>query len=626
MSRAEADWLVGINGSRVLTLTEAKNTLTPVGRVQTPTLAMIVGRDNEIINFKPKDFWIVKATFGAVAGQYIGTWFDPKFVGEGRPDQIWQKEKADLIATRCKGKKGTVVDQTKPVSRNCPPLYDLTTLQREANKKLGFSAAHTLKTAQELYENYKVLTYPRTDCRVLPDDYVAVAEKTMQMLATDFLPVQGYAKKVVDSHWIKPDKRIFNSAKVSDHFAIIPTITPEVNLPQDAAALYKMVAQRFVAVFFPAAEYLDTERITTVEIDLFKSRGRVVVDPGWTMVYGAESLDDEKEPSPALTPVTPAEKPPVVSIDVAADKTKPPPHYTEATLLSAMEGAGKIIEDDELKEAMSERGLGTPATRASIIESLLSSDYIKRNKKDLWASQKGFDLIKRLNTLTLEHLCSPQLTGEWEFKLRQIEAGKISRPVFMQDIATNVVLMVTKVKGASPMLQPSKDFACPTCKKPLVAPASDSLMCPDKHVMFRKTVAKRPLSEAEIKTLLVAGKVGPLDGFVSKEGKSFKASLKFDEKGQLAFDFGPVEVPSAFEAHDGWKIGVCESVYVAEKGKHKIYVRRKLCLREITLAETKELLSKGKLGPLDNFTSKAGKPFSASLVIKADKVEFSFEK
>ena len=289
---------------------------------------------------------------------------------------------------------------------------------------MGYSAAKTLKLAQDLYETHKVLTYPRTDARVLPDDYVPVAVKAMDMLATHYAPLQAFARKVLDSNWIKPDKRIFNSAKVSDHFAIIPTGKEPENLPTEEAALYKMVVQRFVAVFYPAAEYLDTERITKIENDHFKSRRRVVLNAGWTVVYGAESQDEEeKDDKSALPAVAAGERPPATQVVVVPEETKPPLHYTEATLLTAMETAGRAISEEDLREAMSERGLGTPATRASIIEALLNYEYLERKKKELWATEKGVALISRLKSLTLDGLCSPQLTGEWGIQVAPDGAG-----------------------------------------------------------------------------------------------------------------------------------------------------------------------------------------------------------
>ena len=627
LSRAESDWLVGINASRVLTLTDLGNRLTPVGRVQTPTLAMVVSRELEIQQFVPKDYCRVKATFQAKAGAYVGTWFDPGFKGEGKPDRIWEQPKAEQIRFRCLGKTGTVTDQSKNVSRSCPALFDLTSLQREANKKFGYSAAKTLKLAQELYETYKVLTYPRTDTRVLPDDYVPVAIKTMEMLAGHCPPIQGYAKRVLDNGWITPDKRIFNSAKVTDHFAIIPTGKEPGSLPPDEAALFKMVAQRFVALFYPAAEYLDTERITKIEADHFKSRGRVVLKPGWTVVYGADAQeDDDKDKDDQTLPAVGAgEHPPAVEILVVAEKTKPPLRYTEAALLSAMEGAGKIINEDELREAMSERGLGTPATRAAIIESLLGSDYLERKKKDLHATPKGIALITRLKGLTLDSLCSPQLTGEWEYKLRLMEQGKVQRSGFMHDIQGSVVMMVGKVKNAAPKTEPVAGFQCPTCKKTLVTPGGDGLMCPEKHVVFRKTVARRTLTDGEIKTLLLNGAVGPLSNFTSKKGKPFSARLRFNEKGNIAFDFGEAEKPSQVVEHEEWKIGITSTLYVGEKVKQKIYVRKSTCQRQMSLEEVKNLLSSGSTGLLDGFISKAGKTFQAALVLKQGKVEFEFQ-
>jgi DNA topoisomerase-3 len=626
-SRAESDWLVGINGSRVLTLTDVGNRLTPVGRVQTPTLAMVVSRELEIQQFVPKNYWRVTATFRAKAGAYVGTWFDPGFKGEGKADRIWDQPKAEQIRARCLGKLGAVTDQSKNVTRSCPALFDLTSLQREANQKFGYSAAKTLKLAQELYEAYKVLTYPRTDARVLPDDYVPVAIKTMEMLAGHCPPIQGYAKKVLDNGWIKPDKRIFNTAKMSDHFAMIPTGKEPDSLPPDEAALYKMVAQRFVAIFYPPAEYLDTERITKIEADHFKSCGRVVLKPGWTIVYGADAQeDDDAEKEDQMVPVVEAgERPPAVQVLLVAEKTKPPPPYTEATLLSAMEGAGQIISEEELRKAMSERGLGTPATRAAIIEGLLNSDYLERKKKDLHATPKGIALITRLKGLSLDSLCSPQLTGEWELKLRLMEQGKVPRYGFMHDIQGSVVMMVGKVKNAAPKAASVAGLQCPTCKKTLVTPGGDALMCPDKHVMFRKTVAKRMLTDDEVKTLLLHGSVGPLSNFTSKEGKPFSAKLRFGGKGSIIFDFGEAEKPSQVVNHEGWKIGITSTLYAAEKEKQRVYVRKSTCQRQMSLEEVKKLLSSASTGLLDGFISKAGKTFKAALVLRQGKVEFEFQ-
>lgn len=630
--RAESDWLVGINGSRVLSLTELKRQVTPVGRVQTPTLALMVTRELEIRQFVPKDYWLVKATFQAKAGTYVGVWFDPGFKGEGRPDRIWEQSKAERIKFACTGKTSIVSDQSKQVTKNCPALYDLTTLQREANRKLGFSAAKTLKIAQELYETYKVLTYPRTDARVLPDDYVPVAQATMMMLAGNYPKLGTHAMKVVSSSWIKPDKRIFNSAKVTDHFAIIPTIKPPEQMPADEAALYNMVAQRFIAVFFPAAEYLETERISKVEsaskeIHHFKSRGKITINPGWTVVYGADSQDDdekEREDEQALPPVEGVERPPVIDIKVCAEKTKPPVRYTEASILSAMESAGRAVDDDELREAMAARGLGTPATRASIIEGLISSEYIERKKKELHPTEKAISLLARLKSLGLESLSSPQLTGEWEYKLHLMEQAKVQKTAFMQEIKTSVTSMVAKVKQAAPVIETSKDLSCPTCKKPLQI-RGDAFSCAERHIYLNKLIAQRVMTLDEYKTLLSSGTVGPLSGFVSKLGKPFSAKLKLGEKG-VEFDFGPKEVPTENLTFGPWKVGVGDKFYAVEKKDLKFNISKVIAQRPILPNEVQALLIEGRTQILHQFISKAGKPFSAFLVLKKGKVEFEFEQ
>ena len=627
--RAEADWLVGINGTRVLTVTEIKRETINVGRVQTPTLSLMVNREQEIRDFKSKKFWLVKATFQAQAGCYAGTWFDPAYTGDGKADRIWEQSKADGIVAACQGRTSTVTDSSKQVTKNCPALYDLTTLQREANQKLGFSAAHTLKVAQTLYETYKVLTYPRTDARVLPDDYVPVAQATMTMLSVHHAPLKSFAAQVLANSWIKADKRIFNSAKVTDHFAIIPTVTEPKSLPDDEAALYNLVAQRFIDVFFPAAEYLETERISKVEcpeINHFKSRGKITVKAGWTVVYGAETeSSDDPEVNPALPLVDPAERPPVKEIEAIAEKTKPPQRYTEAAILSAMESAGRIIEDEDLREAMAGRGLGTPATRASIIEGLIHNEYLTRKKKELQPTDKAFALLARLKSLELDHLCSPQLTGDWEFKLHQMEQAKVQRSVFMQEIRANVSGMVAKVKGTAPKFEDSPDLSCPKCKKPLQM-RPDAFCCPDGHVHLNKQIAQRPMTLEELKTLTSTGTVGPLDGFVSKLGKLFTAKLIITERRLPEFDFPRREVPLKTFTLGKCTVNVGERFYAVEKRGVKFNVGRQIAQRPISETELEELLVNNRTPLLSDFISKAGRPFSAHLVLKnGGKVEFEFE-
>ncbi|HAO80712.1 MAG TPA: DNA topoisomerase III, partial [Verrucomicrobia subdivision 3 bacterium] len=403
--RSESDWLIGINGTRAMTAFNSKTGgfhLTTVGRVQTPTLAILVEREEKIKKFISRNYWEIHGTFGAQAGAYVGRWFDEKFSKkEGddqlRPERVWDIKFAEAIKSKCLGKPGIVTEESKPTTSMSPQLYDLTTLQREANGRFGFSAKNTLGLAQALYERHKVLTYPRTDSRALPEDYLETVKTTMGMLAeTNY---RTPAETILKNGWVRPNKRIFNNAKVSDHFAIIPTLVAPKYLSEPEQKLYDLVTKRFLAIFYPAAEFLVTTRITRVESEPFKSEGKVMVNAGWLAVYGKEAA--ESDDTPSLVPVKPNETVKTEKIEVEANVTKPPARYSEATLLGAMESAGKLIEDEELREAMSEKGLGTPATRATIIEGLIWEKYITRNGRELQPMAKAFSLITLLRGLAI---------------------------------------------------------------------------------------------------------------------------------------------------------------------------------------------------------------------------------
>src|SRR5260221_2631978 len=444
MSRSEADWLIGINGTRAMTAFNSKSGgffKTTVGRVQTPTLAIVVERDQKIRNFVPRDYWEVIGTFAADAGQYTGKWFDEKYVRpekdgdpELKPERFWERERPEAIRAKCLGKPGVVTEESKPTTQLSPLLYDLTSLQREANSRFGFTASGTLKLRQTLYERSKVLTYPRTDSRALPEDYQPTVQSTLKMLTgTSY---GDFADTILKNSWVKPNKRIFNDAKVSDHFAIIPTTEPPKGLSEPEQKLYDMDTKRFLAVFYPAAEFLETTRITRVESEPFKTSGKVLVSPGWLAVYGKEA---QTEDTPTLTGVQSGEQVQTTAIEVKQSLTKPPARFTEATLLGAMEGAGKLVEDEELREAMSEKGLGTPATRAATIEGLIAEQYLLRQGKELQATAKAFALMELLNGLGIPELTKPELTGDWEFKLRQVQRREKSREEFM-----TVIVDITK--------------------------------------------------------------------------------------------------------------------------------------------------------------------------------------
>ena len=485
-SRSEADWLVGINGTRAMTAFNSRDGgffLTTVGRVQTPTLSIVVEREEKIRKHISRPYWEIKADFGVSAGVYEGKWFDPAYKkdkGEDadpdkRADRVWDEAAAQAIAASVKGQPGSVTEEAKPSNQSSPLLYDLTTLQREANSRFGFSAKTTLQLAQALYEKHKVLTYPRTDSRALPEDYVPVVKQTFEMIASEDLPgplreLAQHARKGLKEGYVKPTKRVFDNAKVSDHFAIIPTLQAPKALTEIEAKLYDMVVKRFIAVFYPAAEYMVTTRITKVPtptaptpVQHFQTNGKVLVNPGWLAVYGKDAQDEDAN----LVAVKPDEAVTGEDVRVISLKTRPPARYTEATLLSAMEGAGKLIDDEEFKAAMQEKGLGTPATRAQVIEGLMLEKYMYRDGRDLIPTAKAFQLMTLLRGLDIEDLTKPELTGQWEHQLAEMEKGRLSRDEFMRAIASMAERVVKKAKEYDRDTIPG-DYAtlktpCPNC-------------------------------------------------------------------------------------------------------------------------------------------------------------------
>src|SRR6266702_790569 len=546
MSRSEADWLIGINGTRAMTAFNSKSGgffKTTVGRVQTPTLAIVVERDQKIRNFVPRDYWEVIGTFVADAGQYTGKWFDEKFVRpekdgdpELKPERFWEKERPEAIRAKCLGKPGVVTEESKPTTQLSPLLYDLTSLQREANSRFGFSASGTLKLAQTLYERHKVLTYPRTDSRALPEDYQPTVQSTLKMLTgTNY---GQFADTILKNGWVKPNKRIFNDAKVSDHFAIIPTTEPPKGLNEPEQKLYDMVAKRFLAVFYPAAEFLETTRITRVESEPFKTSGKVLVNPGWMTVYGKEA---QSEDTPTLAAVRSGELVKTSDIEVKQSQTKPPARFTEATLLSAMEGAGKLVEDEALREAMSEKGLGTPATRAAIIEGLIFEQYMLRQGKELLPTAKAFSLMELLNGLGIPELTKPELTGDWEFQLRQVQRRQKSRSEFMTGIEEITRRIVDRAKKFEYDTIPG-DFGvlkerCPKCGGE-VHERYKAFQCVKCDFSIWKIISGRLFEAAEIDQLIRERQIGPLQGFRSKMGRPFAAVLKLNAENKIEFDFG----------------------------------------------------------------------------------------
>lgn len=671
-SRSEADWLVGINGTRAMTAFNSRDGgffLTTVGRVQTPTLSIVVEREEKIRRHVPRDYWEVKATFAAAAGTYDGKWFDPKFKkdddADRRADRLWEQAQAQAIADAVRGKSGTVTEESKPSTQSSPLLFDLTSLQREANGRFGFSAKTTLSLAQALYEKHKVLTYPRTDSRALPEDYLAVVKKTMAMLAEEDLPaplkpLRAHAKKAIKEGYVKPMKRVFDNTKVSDHFAIIPTLQAPKSLTDAEEKLYDMVVKRFLAVFYPPAEYMVTTRITQVAGHQFQTNGKVLVQPGWLAVYGKEAQDDDA----TLVAVKPNETVETEDVNVLALRTKPPARYTEATLLSAMEGAGKLIDDDDLREAMQEKGLGTPATRAAIIEGLLTEKYLVREGRELIPTAKAFQLMTLLRGLDVEDLTRPDLTGDWEHRLAQMEHGRLSREAFMKDVAEMAERIVKKAKEYDRDTIPG-DYAtlktpCPNCGG-TVKENYRRFACVGNAVAedggcgfsITKIPGGRSFELPEVEAFLHDKRIGPLEGFRSKAGWPFTAELRlvFDDEirnWKLEFDFGD-EARKQAESGEPVDFSGQESLGACPKCKGHVYElgtsyvcehavgapvtcdfkSGKIILQQpVAREQMTRLLATGKTELLENFVSnKTRRKFKAYLAYdqKEGKVSFEFE-
>jgi DNA topoisomerase-3 len=655
-SRAEADWLVGINGTRAMTAFNSKDGgffKTPVGRVQTPTLAIVAEREERIRKFVSRDYWEVRAQFVAAAGLYEGRWFDPKHKkdendAEKRDSRLWSKTAADSIVVACRDKPGKVTEESRPSTQLSGLLYDLTSLQREANGRFGFSAKTTLALAQSLYERHKALTYPRTDSRFLPEDYVPTVHQTMQMLADGPSPIPGgysrFASQVIKNKWVRPNKRVFDNKKVSDHFAIIPTLQAPRELSEAEAKIYDMVVKRFLAVFYPAAEFQLTTRITEVVGHHFKTEGKVLVSPGWMAVYGREAQGDEA----TLVAVAPDETVRTEDIDAVGLATKPPARFNEATLLSAMEGAGKLVEDEELREAMAARGLGTPATRAGIIEGLLNEGYLRREGRDLIATAKARQLMTLLSGLDVAELTSPELTGEWEHQLSQIEQGQMSRDAFMREIAQMTQVIVKRAKEYDRDTVPG-DYAtlttpCPKCAK-VVKENYRRYACTACDFSISKHPGGRTFELPEVEELLAKLEIGPLNGFISKMGRPFAAILRITaEEFKLEFDFGQDKEEQAepvdFSAYT--PLGPCPRCnarvfehgmsYVCEKsvGPEKTCDFRSgkvILQQEIDTQQMSKLLNEGKTDLLTNFvSSRTNRKFKAFLTRQeGGKIGFEFE-
>ena len=645
--RSESDWLVGINATRAMTAFNSKGggfQLTPVGRVQTPTLAILAEREEKIRAFQPRPYFEVFADFGVTSGTYRGRWFDETFKKSddetAKPERIWDRATADSIVAKCTGKPGVISEEKKPTTQIAPQLYDLTTLQREANGRFGLSAKRTLQIAQALYEKHKVLTYPRTDSRYLPDDNLPQVKKVLSGL--EIQDLASHARHALEKGWIGLNRRVFNSAKVTDHFAIIPTGVSPKALDDFELKIYDMVARRFVAAFYPVAKFEVTTRITRVEKEAFRTDGKILTDPGWLAVYGKEIAGEDEN----VVPVREGESAKTQALEIKENETRPPARFNEGTLLSAMEGAGKFVDDEELREAMSQRGLGTPATRADTIEGLQRDGYILRQGKELIVTSKGLALITLLRGLGIQSLTSPEMTGEWEYKLKQMEHGALDRPSFMHGIKAFTSDIVDKAKSFEGDLVSGnfEDLAvtCPKCgstegfKESFKAYECKAEGC---GAIVWKNMAGRQFEREEVEKLLTDLRIGPLEGFRSKMGRPFAAVVQFDKtEGKQSFDFGDSadsaaridfsQLPSIGQCpacktgtvHDTGTAWQCSNIT-----KCKFRMGKSLCQKEIPREQIEKILTVGKTDLIPRFISKKGKPFSAYLTLEGDKVKFEFE-
>ncbi|MEO6875110.1 MAG: DNA topoisomerase 3 [Opitutaceae bacterium] len=649
--RSESDWLIGINGTRALTkrmFGSRAGNVASVGRVQTPTLAIVYARELEIRNFKPRAFWRVTANFEIAKGSYEGVYQRPNFKraendDHDRIDRVWDKALAEAVVAACAGQPlASVTEEKKGSTQAAPRLYDLTTLQREANNRYGLPARRTLQIAQALYERHKMITYPRTDSRALPEDYIPTCRETLTNLPGD---LGHHAQKVLSAGWLRPNKRIFNNAQISDHFAIIPTPSESKNLDEMEAKVYDMIARRFVAAFYPAAEFDITTRTSTVAKHDFKTEGKVLTAPGWLAVYGKTTVDDDATDSKALPALTAADGSPAkaktTDAKLHSETTKPPPRYTEATLLSAMEGAGKLIDDEEFAEAMKERGLGTPATRADTIDGLINQKYMDRAQRDLMPTAKAEQLLQFLSAVKADALTLPAMTGEWEFKLRQMEQNKFSRDQFMGEVIDQTKGIVERVKNfeEDDSIARVTDIPSPTDGKPL-RETLRGYKSQDGEFMVYKVIGGRKMEESEVRELVEKRTIGPLDGFISAKTRNrFNAVLKLvkdEEKGKwkTEYDFGDkfdVATLTPFWTDPKTNAELCEvgSQYVlrereGDTWKQTFRVGRLMCQKAIPQEEVIKMISDGKSDLIKGFISKKGRPFDAFLKREGPKISWEF--
>lgn len=658
--RTEADWLVGINGTRAVTALVERMApeagLMNVGRVQTPTIAILVDHELRIRNFVPQDYWEIHAGFALASGQYLARWVRgpsssvPAPQGgdeedEGSGSRFWQEAVAQQIVSKCQGvQPSSVIDECKEARSAPPKLYDLTTLQREANRKFKFSAKKTLDIAQALYETHKVTSYPRTESDALPEDYPDTVRAALEALAAG--AYGEAAARVLDHDWIDPkNKRIFNNAKISDHFAIVPLAKVAVGLSDDEMKVYDLIVRRFIAAFHPDAIFNVTKRTTVVAGETFVRKGRVAIQRGWMDVYGGPGEAERKQ---ALCPLVAGEPASNLSMDLKALRTTAPKRYTEDTLLGAMEGAGKQLDDDDMRDVLKAKGLGTSATRAPIIEGILAEvdgqgrrkePYARREGKEalLVPTDKAMKLIAFCREAGVGELASPEMTGDWELKLRRMEQGDYRRDDFMAEVAQWVSRLVGVIKDKAGDL-PTQSLQqlrvpCPGCNAAMLSLPRVFECQANCGVRIFREFFQRDFSDDEMCQLIETGSLDKLDGLISKAKKKFSAGARLGEGGRVELVFEERADPAQDDLpvlpapcpRCGGQVKIIAGDYARYVCETKDFeVWKVISGRTFADNEIAALLRRGETPVLPGFMSKKAKgkpskPFSAGLRLSADK-------
>ncbi len=608
--RSQADWIVGLNATRAYTVLHSHGRgVLSVGRVQTPVLALIVNRDHEITNFKPEDYWELWTNYRAVKFKHS-------------QDRFKAKEACQLLCDKVALSPFRIVRiEDKSSSQPPPQLFDLTELQRTMNRLHGFTAMQTLELTQTLYER-KIVSYPRTDSRYLSDDLYKECGTTLKNL------MGHYSDKIAPLNLDKlpKNKRFFDSSKVTDHHAIIPTGQTPAGLSNPENIVYNAIATRFIAIFYPNCEKAHTTVHGEAGGEAFKAKGTRIIKAGWFMLYQSEKEDKKEEDEEQLLPSFEQGEQGDHQPEVKTCRTKPPNHYTEASLLSAMETAGKKVDDEALREAMKERGLGTPATRAGIIETLVKRDYIKKEKKQLHATEKAIELLRLLRSQPI--LTSAEMTAEWEHRLKQVEKGAFQASEFMKNVRDFATQIIEALKMPSDS-QLSELGSCPLCKSPVIK-GKQGFGCSawKTGCLFRFHAQQfgTELDSKEVQSLLHRGRLAYPRKLTDATGNEVQGYVTMDlNTGQI----GMISREAKVEAES---IGACPQCRGAVIEKLKTYsccdcefiIWKTIARRAISKTLAQVLISKGKSQVLKGFRSKAGKPFSTALVLKEGKVTFDF--